>query len=145
MSSIVVSELEFAHPGGDSLFYDVGFTVAPGEHAAVVGANGTGKSTLLKVLAGELQADEGSFSLGGPMLQLPQDVGLRPGVSVREMLIDLSPPALRDAGHRLLAGERAVAAGAADGGMAVAEAIADWGDLGGYELEQQWDAAADRV
>ena len=57
MTSIVVSELEFAHPGGEPLFFDVGFTVAPGEHAAIVGSNGAGKSTVLRILAGELAAD----------------------------------------------------------------------------------------
>ena len=59
MSSIVVSELEYAPPGADSLFFDVGFGVAPGEHAAIVGANGVGKSTILRILSGEIEADEG--------------------------------------------------------------------------------------
>ena len=52
VSSIVVSELEYAPPGSDSLFFDVGFGVAPGEHAALVGANGVGKSTILRILSG---------------------------------------------------------------------------------------------
>jgi hypothetical protein len=33
MSSIVVAELKYAPPGADSLFFDVGFTVSPGERA----------------------------------------------------------------------------------------------------------------
>ncbi|MEZ5341664.1 MAG: ATP-binding cassette domain-containing protein [Acidimicrobiales bacterium] len=65
MSSIVVSDLEFAHPGAASLFFDVSFGVAPGDHAAIVGANGAGKSTILKILSGELIPDEGTFSVGG--------------------------------------------------------------------------------
>jgi ATPase subunit of ABC transporter with duplicated ATPase domains len=47
MSSIAVSELAYAPPGADQLFFDVSFGVAPGEHAAIVGANGVGKSTIL--------------------------------------------------------------------------------------------------
>jgi ATPase subunit of ABC transporter with duplicated ATPase domains len=146
MSSIVVSELEFAHPGGEPLFFDVGFTIGPGEHAAVVGSNGAGKSTLLRVLARELPADAGTWALGGTALYMPQDVGMAaPGASVREMLVDAAPPDLRAAGTRLVTGERAVAAGDDGAGMALAAAIADWGDLGGYELEQRWDAAAHQV
>ena len=68
------------------------------------------------------------------------------GVTVRDMLVEAAPPTLRAAGHRLLAAERAVAAGGDDGaGLALATAIADWADLGGYDLEQRWDAAAQRV
>ena len=145
MTSIVVSELEFAHPGGEPLFFDVGFTVSPGEHVAIVGSNGAGKSTVLRILAGELTADAGTWALGGPALYMPQDVGMRaPQASVRSMLVEAAPPALRAAGTRLLAAERQVAAGDGDG-MALASAISDWADLGGYELEQRWDEAAQRV
>ncbi|MEI7619602.1 MAG: ATP-binding cassette domain-containing protein, partial [Actinomycetota bacterium] len=49
VSSIVVSGLEYAPPGADVLFFDVGFGVSPGEHAAIVGPNGVGKSTILRI------------------------------------------------------------------------------------------------
>ena len=111
MSGIVVSELAYAHPGGEPLFVDVGFTVSPGEHAALVGVNGTGKTTLLRILAGELSADAGTFALGGRALYMPQDVGMAArGATVRDMLVAAAPPALRAAGSRLLAAERALAA-----------------------------------
>ena len=76
MSSIVVSDLDYAPPGADSLFFDVSFGVAPGERAALVGANGVGKSTLLRILAGGLEADGGEFALGGSVLSMTQDVGM---------------------------------------------------------------------
>jgi ATPase subunit of ABC transporter with duplicated ATPase domains len=144
VSSIVVSELEYAPPGADSLFFDVSFTVAPGEHAALVGANGVGKSTILRILAGDLAADAGEFALGGNVLQMTQDVGMsRPDDTLREMLIEVAPAVLRDAGRALVAAERAMYAGD-DDGLAYAEALTHWGDLGGYELETQWAAAAKR-
>ena len=144
MSSIVVSELEYAPPGADSLFFDVSFGVAPGEHAAIVGANGVGKSTILRILSGELPADEGEFALGGTMLRMTQDVGMsRPDDTLRDMLIEVAPAALRDAGRALVIAERAMFAGESDG-MDYAEALTHWGDMGGYELESQWAAAARR-
>jgi len=144
VSSIVVSELEYAPPGADSLFFDVGFGVAPGEHAAIVGANGVGKSTILRILSGQLQADEGEFALGGTVLTMTQDVGMsRPTDTLRDMLIEVAPPALRDAGRAMVAAERAMYDGS-DDGMLYAETLTHWGDLGGYELETQWAAAARR-
>ena len=145
MSSVVVSDLEYAHPGAEPLFFDVSFGVSPGEHAALVGANGVGKSTLLGILAGELEQDSGEFALGGRFAYMTQDVGMsRPDATIREMLIEVAPPALRTAGRALVAAERDLAAGDPEAGMAVAHAISDWGDLGGYDLEQRWDAAAQR-
>ncbi|MEE9415369.1 MAG: ABC-F family ATP-binding cassette domain-containing protein [Acidimicrobiales bacterium] len=143
--SISVSELEFAHPGAHPLFFDVSFSVSPGEHGAIIGSNGSGKTTLLKILARELEADCGNWSLGGTALYMPQDVGMAADLSVRQMLTQLTPPQVRAAGRRLLAAERAVADGAPEAGIELATAIADWMDIGGYEHEQRWNAAADRV
>ncbi len=139
-----MSQLEYAPPGADSLFFDVGFTVAPGEHAAIVGANGVGKSTILRILSGDLEADDGEFALGGNVLSMTQDVGMsRPDATLRELLIEVAPRALRDAGRALVAAEKALATGD-DDGMGYATALTEWGDLGGYELETQWAAAARR-
>ena len=144
MSHITVAELEYAPPGADSLFFDLSFSVAPGEHAAIVGVNGVGKSTILRILAGELTPDDGSFSIGGTMLRMTQDVGMSdPDLTLRDLLIDVAPPALRDAGRALVTAERAMMAGESDG-VEYAERLADWGDLGGYELEGRWEAAAHR-
>jgi ATPase subunit of ABC transporter with duplicated ATPase domains len=144
VSSIVVSELEYAPPASDSLFFDVGFGVAPGEVAALVGANGVGKSTILRILAGELEPDEGEFALGGTVLRMTQDVGMsRPADTLRDMLIEVAPTALREAGRAMVAAERAMLTGT-DNGMDYAEHLTHWGDLGGYELETQWAAAARR-
>jgi ATPase subunit of ABC transporter with duplicated ATPase domains len=147
VSSIVVSELEYAPPGRDSLFFDVSFTVGPGERAVIVGVNGIGKSTILRILAGELQPDAGEFALGGTVLTMSQDAGMAaPDATLREMLIEVAPPELRAAGRDLLAAERALGGqSAADAGMAYAEALTTWGDLGGYELEAQWASAVQRV
>jgi ATPase subunit of ABC transporter with duplicated ATPase domains len=144
VSSIIVSELAYAPPGADQLFFDVSFGVAPGEHAALVGANGVGKSTILRILSGELDADDGDTSIGGSVLSMTQDVGMsRPTDTLREMLIEVAPSQLRVAGRALVAAERALADGT-DDGMGYAAALSDWGDLGGYELEMRWAAAAQR-
>jgi ATPase subunit of ABC transporter with duplicated ATPase domains len=144
VSSISVSELEYAPPGSDSLFFDVSFGVSPGERAALVGANGVGKSTILRILSGQLEADSGEIGLRGTVLTMTQEVGMaQPTDTLREMLIEVAPPELRVAGRALVIAERAMMSGD-DDGMAFAEALTVWGDLGGYELEARWAAAAER-
>jgi len=50
--------------GNTHLFADVSMSVKRGEHVAIIGDNGTGKTTLLKILNGIEHADAGDFSLG---------------------------------------------------------------------------------
>lgn len=49
---------------GIALFQEVCFSIKRGEHVAVIGDNGTGKTTLLKILNQVVTADKGSFTLG---------------------------------------------------------------------------------
>ena len=60
---LVVEELSKAFDS-QALFTDVSFAVKRGEHVAIIGDNGTGKTTLLKILNGLLPADSGVFRLG---------------------------------------------------------------------------------
>lgn len=46
------------------LFSDLSFEVKRGEHVAIMGDNGTGKTTILKIINGLVEADAGSVSLG---------------------------------------------------------------------------------
>jgi ATPase subunit of ABC transporter with duplicated ATPase domains len=146
MSHVAVSGLAYAHPGGDLLFSDVSFRVSPRQHAGLVGTNGVGKSTLLKILAGELAPGEGEAAVGGRLGYMAQDVGVDDGGrTVRELLLSLAPRAARLAGESVLTAERELAAGDPNAGMRLGEAIADWSSLGGYELEGQWDACCRRI
>jgi ATPase subunit of ABC transporter with duplicated ATPase domains len=146
MAHIAVSRLAYAHPGGELLFSDVSFRIAPGEHVGLVGANGVGKSTLMRILAGGLTPDDGDTAVGGVVGYMPQDVGAAGDTrTVRELLLSLAAPALRQAGERVIAEERALAAGDEVAGMRLGTAIADYSALGGYELEGQWDASCRRI
>ncbi len=56
------SGLSFAYPGQPRLFEDLDFSVHAGDRICVVGPNGRGKTTLLKVLAGQLAATGGQIT-----------------------------------------------------------------------------------
>jgi ATPase subunit of ABC transporter with duplicated ATPase domains len=145
MSSIVVSDLEYAHPGGATLFFDVAFKVAPGERSALIGDNGVGKSTLMRILAGQVEGHSGAATVPDGTLYMSQAIGTDRAQTVREMLLGVAPARLRAAGERMLAAERALAEGDEQAGIALGDAIGEWSDLGGYQLEAAWDTSIRRV
>ena len=56
-----VQNLNFAYPGKDPLYKDLSFSLTRGEKFLIVGENGIGKSTLLKLIMGELTPSAGSI------------------------------------------------------------------------------------
>src|SRR5665213_1863512 len=74
---------------GPPVLADVDLIVGPGDRIGVVGANGTGKSTLLDVLAGELAATTGSVEVGPTVVVGYYDqhgTELDPGARVQEVV-----------------------------------------------------------
>jgi ABC-2 type transport system ATP-binding protein len=61
--------------GRRAVLRDVNLTVRAGEVAAVVGANGCGKSTFLRICAGLLSPDSGEVVIDGALGYCPQDAG----------------------------------------------------------------------
>ena len=60
---LTVEGLSKAFPG-QTLFTDINFEIKRGERVALIGNNGTGKTTILKILNGIVDADAGRFTLG---------------------------------------------------------------------------------
>jgi len=58
MTLLQVGDVRFGY-GGDTLFENVTFTLAPGERASLVAPNGAGKTTLMRLCAGEIEPDAG--------------------------------------------------------------------------------------
>jgi len=71
--SIRVTDLSFSY-GEKPLLTESSFRVEDGQKVGLVGENGTGKSTLLKLFMGEEYPDDGSVSVSGTMELVPQEV-----------------------------------------------------------------------
>ncbi|QMU77034.1 ABC transporter ATP-binding protein [Streptacidiphilus sp. PB12-B1b] len=71
--SLRLRHVSFAYgPQAEPVLRDLGLFLAPGEHLAVVGPSGIGKSTLADILAGITAPDRGSVRLGGvPLPRIP--------------------------------------------------------------------------
>lgn len=89
------------------LFENITFGMSQGEKIALVGINGTGKSTLLKIFAGLIAPDTGEVShrKGTKVVYLPQDPELEAGKTIWQAIFDAPGEALQaiETYERLLA------------------------------------------
>jgi ATPase subunit of ABC transporter with duplicated ATPase domains len=83
--AIVASSIRFAWPSGDVLFDGLTFTIGPGR-TGLIGANGCGKTTLLRLIAGEMAAGQGSVQVTGSLGYLRQDLTLQSHLPVARVL-----------------------------------------------------------
>ena len=64
--SVTLSGVTFHYPNQDPLLECINLSVVSGRKVSVIGNNGTGKSTLLKLIAGELNVSSGSVYYASP-------------------------------------------------------------------------------
>ncbi|WP_397537782.1 ABC-F family ATP-binding cassette domain-containing protein [Rummeliibacillus pycnus] len=96
MSHLIVSNCTKT-VGDKTLFENIEFTIVEGERAGLIGINGTGKSTLMAILAGELEAD--TIDLDRPnkyrVAYLPQNPEFSPGETVLQAVFAGDSPILK--------------------------------------------------
>ncbi len=141
MGYVEVNTVGHTLPDGQELFRDVTFRVGDGANVALVGANGTGKTTLLRMVAGDLPTTSGAITAVGGLGVMRQFIGaVRDDTTVREFLVALALPAVRAAGEAVEASELALMERDDERAqLAYAHALAHWGDAGGYDAEVLWD------
>ena len=84
--SLNINQLSYEHPNREILFENISFSVSNGEKIALIGDNGTGKSTLLKIIAGKLKAKSGEIVLEEEPYYIPQHFGQYDELTVAEAL-----------------------------------------------------------
>jgi ATP-binding cassette subfamily F protein uup len=127
MSLIQLQHVDFSI-GGPLLLADVDLSIERGERVCVVGRNGEGKSTLMKLIAGQLQPDDGEVRVQGGIVvaRMAQEVPQSTAGSV----FDVVAEGLGDLGHLLARYHHLLAAGDLDALGEVQHAI---------ESRQGWD------
>src|SRR6185503_13570418 len=106
----------------------------------LLGANGAGKTTLLRLIAGDEEPAEGTIVRSGGLGVMRQFIGgVRDATTVRALLASVAPPAVRSRAEALAAAEDALAGDEDGAEIAYAQALADWGDAGGWEAEVLWE------
>ncbi|MDH3683643.1 MAG: ATP-binding cassette domain-containing protein, partial [Acidimicrobiia bacterium] len=151
MSHLDINDVSYRLPGGRPLLADVSFKVGSGEHVGLIGANGVGKTTMLRLIAGEVQPAAGVVAVGEPVAYLRQLVDPAATPTVRDLYLAASPERYRAAAERLNRAEATLRTATAEGGdaerrsLAYAEALTGWEEVGGYDLEILWAASADQA
>ncbi|MFC7340356.1 ABC-F family ATP-binding cassette domain-containing protein [Saccharopolyspora griseoalba] len=84
-ASVTCTQLSLTWPDGTPLLTDLTASFPPGR-TGLVGANGSGKSSLLRLLAGELTPTAGRVLLTGPVGYLPQQITLATELRVEQVL-----------------------------------------------------------
>jgi macrolide transport system ATP-binding/permease protein len=120
----------------------VDVTISVGSRLAVVGENGRGKSTLLRVLAGRLTPDEGTVTRTGSLALVEQTLDADDGRTVGDVVAAAVRPAL-DALRRLDLATEALAAGEAGADDAYAAALETATALDAWDAERRVDVALD--
>jgi len=64
-NAIDIKDLCFSFPGSGRILHDISITVPEGDFLAIIGPNGGGKTTLLRLILGLLKPDSGSISVLG--------------------------------------------------------------------------------
>ncbi|GGY37403.1 ABC-F family ATP-binding cassette domain-containing protein [Streptomyces omiyaensis] len=136
-ATLVAKDLAAGH-GERTLFAGLDLVVAPGDVIGLVGVNGAGKSSLLRLLAGLDAPEEGEVRLSPPTAtvgHLPQEPERRAGETVREFLarrtgVAAAQAAMDEATQGLVDGTP----GADD---AYATTLERWLDLGGADLDER--------
>lgn len=72
---LILQNISYTHPSKDLLFSDINLSVNNHEKIALIGNNGIGKSTLLKIIAGELQSSCGQIIIEAEPYFVPQIFG----------------------------------------------------------------------
>ncbi|HEY8524217.1 MAG TPA: ABC-F family ATP-binding cassette domain-containing protein [Acidimicrobiales bacterium] len=103
-TSLTVSGLTKSY-GGPPVFEDLTFDVGRGERLLVLGLNGAGKTSLLRILAGVSSADAGAVELGHQVsvgYYAQEHEGIRPGASLLEHMNEAAPGLVEKQRRRLL-------------------------------------------
>ncbi|ARM87502.1 ABC transporter ATP-binding protein [Rhizobium sp. CIAT894] len=124
-ASIILSKVSWATPDGRPLFSDLDLSFGT-DRTGLVGRNGVGKTTLLKLVSGQIQPQSGTLSVNGSLALLRQSVQVAPNETIADLFGVVGALGLL---HR------------AEAGAATADELsaADW------TLEARMTAALDRI
>ncbi|RZL19535.1 MAG: ABC-F family ATP-binding cassette domain-containing protein, partial [Pedobacter sp.] len=94
---LILQNISYTHPNKDLLFENINLILNNYEKAALIGNNGVGKSTLLKIIAQELNVTNGQLKTAASPYYIPQIFGQYNHLTIAQALkIDLKLNALNE-------------------------------------------------
>ncbi len=94
---VEIRRLSFTYPGSNkSVIENVSLSIKEGEHIALIGGTGSGKSTLIKLLAGLFEPSEGEIIIGGASYKDMRKIDVRSHFSVALQKAQMFEGTVRD-------------------------------------------------
>ncbi|MDR6563249.1 MULTISPECIES: ABC-F family ATP-binding cassette domain-containing protein [unclassified Arcicella] len=94
---LILQNISYIHPNKDLLFDNINLSVNRHDKVALIGNNGTGKSTLLSIIAGKLMPSAGQFNVATEPYYVPQIFGQYNDLTIAQALrIDAKLEALKE-------------------------------------------------
>ncbi|SEP88687.1 ABC-F family ATP-binding cassette domain-containing protein [Lentzea albida] len=126
--------------GPRTVISEVDFSVSPGDRVGLIAPNGVGKSTLLRLLAGELPPETGSVSSTGTVAHLTQETLHQAGESLRGHLARRSGVARAEQWL-----QREAEALAEGGGAEYSDAFDHWTAIGAGDFDERADVVCEHL
>jgi ATPase subunit of ABC transporter with duplicated ATPase domains len=136
-----ISSVSFRLGDGRLLLSEIDLRVGEGAKVALIGPNGTGKTTLSRIVSGDLPGYDGVVTRSGGLGVMRQFIGsVRDDSTVRDLLVSVAPDRIRHAAAEIDRTELAMMERDEERDqLAYAQALVDWGEAGGYDHEVLWD------
>jgi ATPase subunit of ABC transporter with duplicated ATPase domains len=83
---LILQNTSYIHPNKDLLFQNINLTINKHDKIGLIGNNGVGKSTILKIITGKLHLSEGSISVNAKLYYVPQIFGQYNHLTIAEAL-----------------------------------------------------------
>ena len=143
MIDISIQHLKKSYEDGVELLRDLSFDVQAGEHVAILGPNGCGKTTLFRILSGEIDYDEGTVHVAsGKRLGLISQIPVYPPEYTTEDVLKTAHRRIENISARMKALEQEMASDATEDTLREYDRLsADFERLGGWNT----DVARDKV
>ena len=144
MIDISVKDLVKSYEQGENVLNGLSFDVQAGEHIGILGKNGCGKTTLFRILSGEIHEDEGTVSFGsGRRMGLISQIPVYPPEYTTEDVLKTAHEHIYAIGRRLGELAESMAHDSSDALLREYDRLtADFERLGGYNVDFERDRVA---
>ena len=139
MTDISVQDLKKSFEVGHPVLDGLSFEVAAGERVGILGANGCGKTTLFRILSGELEPDEGTAAIRrGRRVGLISQIPVYPDGWTTEDVLREAHSRLRAMGERMQELETQMETDSSEALLKEYDRLADdFRRLGGYDMDRE--------
>ena len=144
MTDISVQDLKKSFEVGHPVLDGLSFEVAAGERVGILGANGCGKTTLFRILSGELEPDEGRAAIRrGRRVGLISQIPVYPDGWTTEDVLREAHSRLRAMGERMQELETQMETDSSEALLKEYDRLADdFRRLGGYDMDRERNRVA---